>query len=73
MFLKNTKLRMIWIIPNVFCYLILTGLSMWIVANGEGLQEINRLKIYVIILILLFLVSVFGSYRIWRWTKEGKM
>jgi hypothetical protein len=46
---------------------------MWVVANGEGLQDINRLSIYVIFLILLFLVSVFGSFRIWRWIKEGKM
>jgi lysylphosphatidylglycerol synthetase-like protein (DUF2156 family) len=72
-FLKNTKLRIIWIIPNVFCYLILFGLAMWVVANGEGLQEINRLSIFVIFMILLFLVSVFGSYRIWGWIKEGKM
>jgi hypothetical protein len=43
---------------------------MWVVANGEGLQEII---IYVILMILLFLVSVFGSYRIWRWIKEGNM
>ena len=46
---------------------------MWVVANSEGLQEINRLSINVIFLILLFLVSVFGSYRIWRWIKEGQM
>ncbi|WLD92879.1 hypothetical protein [Alkalihalobacillus sp. AL-G] len=71
--MKNTKLRIVWIIPNVFCYLLLFGLTMWVVANGEGLREINRLSIYVIFMILLFLVSVFGSYRIWRWIKEGKM
>jgi hypothetical protein len=46
---------------------------MWVVANGKGLQEINRLSIFVILMILLFLVSVFGSYRIWGWIKEGKM
>jgi ABC-type sugar transport system permease subunit len=72
-FLKNTKLRIVWIIPNVFCYLMLFGLSMWVVANSEELREINRLSIYVIFMILLFLVSAFGSYRIWRWIKEGKM
>ncbi|MGG0671119.1 hypothetical protein [Sporosarcina koreensis] len=71
--MKNTKLRIAWIIPNVFCYLMLFGLSIWIVANGEGLQEINRLSFYVIFMLLLFLVSVFGSYRIWTWIKEGKI
>ncbi|MGE7924818.1 hypothetical protein ACQKND_16765 [Viridibacillus arvi] len=71
--MKNTKLRIAWIIPNVFCYLMLFGLSIWTVANGEGLQEINRLSLYVIFILLLFLVSVFGSYRIWKWIKEGKI
>jgi len=52
---------------------MLFGLSMWVMANGEGLEEINRLSIYFIFIILLFLVSVFGSYRIRTWIKEGKM
>ncbi|ALC85541.1 hypothetical protein AM499_06700 [Bacillus sp. FJAT-22090] len=71
--MKNTKLRIAWIIPNVFCYLMLFGLSIWTVANDEGLQEVNRLSLYVIFMLLLFLVSVFGSYRIWTWIKEGKI
>lgn len=52
---------------------MLFGLSIWVVANGQGLQEINRLLIYVIFMISLFLVSLFGSYRIWSWIKEGKI
>ncbi|MEK4082475.1 hypothetical protein [Psychrobacillus sp. FSL K6-1415] len=71
--MKNTKLRIAWIIPNVFCYLMLFGLSIWTVLNSEGLEEINRLSLYVIFMLLLFLVSVFGSYRIWTWLKEGKI
>jgi len=71
--LKNTKLRIAWIIPNVFCYLMLFGLSIWTVVNSEGLEEINSLSLYVIFMILLFLVSVFGSYRIWTWIKEGEI
>ncbi|WP_225216108.1 hypothetical protein [Psychrobacillus faecigallinarum] len=71
--MKNTKLRIAWIIPNVFCYLMLFGLSIWTVSNSEGLEEINRLSLYVIFMLLLFLVSVFGSYRIWTWIKEGKI
>jgi len=52
---------------------MLIGLSIWVAANSEGLQEINRLTIYVLFMILLFLLSVFGSYRIWSWIKEGQM
>ncbi|WP_391122381.1 hypothetical protein [Psychrobacillus sp. L3] len=71
--MKNTKLRIVWIIPNVFCYLILFGLSVWVVVNGKVLQEFNTLYIYVIFMFLQLLVSVLGSYRIWTWIKEGKM
>ena len=52
---------------------MLIGLSIWVAANNEGLLEINRLSIYVIFMILLLLVSVLGSYRIWTWIKEGRM
>lgn len=71
--MKNNKLRVIWIIPNVFCYLMLVGFSIWIVANGEWLHEMNRLSAYVSVMLLLFLVSAFGSYRIWTWIKEGEI
>ena len=71
--MKNPKLRLVWVIPNVFCYFMLIGLSVWVVANSKSLQEMNRLSIYVIFMMLLFLVSIFGSYQMWRWVKNGKM
>ena len=71
--LKNTKLRIAWIIPNVFCYLMLIGLTIFVVVNSNGLYEINELLIYVILILMLFIVSVFGSYQIWNWMKDGKM
>ncbi|MDG5785959.1 hypothetical protein QA612_00545 [Evansella sp. AB-P1] len=71
--MKNTKLRVAWIIPNVFCYLMLIGFSSFIALNAEGLKEISRLGIWVFVMIILFLVSIFGSYRIWTWIKEGKI
>ncbi len=71
--MKNYKLRILWIIPNVFCYLMFIGCSSFVFINAQGLKEINRLSIYVIIMILLLLVSLYGSYRIWTWIKEGKM
>jgi hypothetical protein len=73
MFLRNIKLRMIWIIPNVFCYLLLIGISIFIALNTESLLEIGRLGIWVLTLLVLLLVSIFGSYRIWTWIKDGKM
>ncbi len=39
--LKNTKLRIVWIIPNVFCYLMVIIFSIFVALNAEGLQEIK--------------------------------
>ena len=71
--LKNTKLRIVWIIPNVFCYVMLVVFSIFVALNAEGLQEISQLSIWVFAMILLFLVSIIGSFRIWTWIKEGKI
>ncbi|QFG01231.1 hypothetical protein PB01_17030 [Psychrobacillus glaciei] len=71
--LKNTKLRIVWIIPNVFCYLMVIIFSIFVALNAEGLQEISRLGIWVFIMIILFLVSIFCSFRIWTWIREGKL
>lgn len=71
--LKNNKLRVAWIIPNVFCYLMLVGLSIFVAINAEGLAEVDRLSIWVLSMFMLLIVSVFGSYRIWTWIKQGKL
>lgn len=65
--------RVIWIIPNVFCYLMVIGLIVFITANAEGLYSENRLGIWVFFSMLLLAVSIFGSYRIWKWMRDGKL
>jgi len=52
---------------------MLIGLTIFVVVNSNGLYEINELPIYVILILMLFIVSVFGSYQIWNWMKDGKM
>lgn len=64
---------MIWIIPNVLCYLMFVGLSTFVLTNAKGLQEINGLTMWVIAMHILFLVSIFGSFRIWVWISDGKL
>ena len=70
--MKNNKLRLGWIIPNVFCYLMFIGFSSFVLVNAKDLEEINSLSIWVFMMLLLLLVSLIGSYRIWTWIKEGK-
>lgn len=71
--MKSVKLRIIWIFPNVMCYLMLIGLSIWVMQNSEGLRAINSFSMYVFFMILLCLVSFYGSYRIWSWIKTGEI
>ena len=71
--MKNNKLRNAWIIPNILCYLMAIVFSTFVIRNVEGLKEINRLSIWIVALITLLLISMFGSYRIWNWIKEGKL
>ncbi len=49
------------------------GFSTFVTLNAEGLREISRMDIWVFAMIILFLVSIFGSYRIWTWIKEGRI
>lgn len=71
--MKNNKLRIAWILPNVMLYLLLAGLAAFIVLQAEGLQESGELIIYVIFALLLGLVTVGGSLRIRHWVKAGKL
>lgn len=71
--MKNNKLRIAWILPNVMVYLLLAGITAFIVLQAEGLQESGELIIYVIFALLLGLVTVGGSLRIRHWVKAGKL
>ncbi|MFD1030170.1 hypothetical protein [Metaplanococcus flavidus] len=71
--MKNRKLRIAWIIPNIFFYLMFIGFSTFVVLNAEGLQEINLFGIWVFAMMILLLVAILGSFRIWSWIREGKM
>ncbi|WP_246608595.1 HIT family protein [Paenibacillus agaridevorans] len=61
-----------WIIPYVFlvCYNI--GFFTYIITNAKGLNEINRMGIFVFMWFVFSLVLVFGAIRIIQWYKQGK-
>lgn len=71
--MKQGRLRMVWILLNVWLYLMLIGTTIFIMANAEGLQEINRLFIFIVITLVLGLVAISVSFRIWNWIKEGRL
>ncbi|WP_246078996.1 hypothetical protein [Paenibacillus piri] len=70
---KRLKLRIIWLIPNLFMYAMFVGLSCFILLNAEGLMEIERMGIWLFMLFMLLGVAVLGSIRIYIWIKQGKM
>lgn len=71
--MKNSSLRAIWIIPNVFFYLMSIVLLVFINANAQGLRAIHQLEIWILALLILLLVSLFGTFQILGWIKKGKM
>lgn len=70
---KSIKLRILWIIPNVFYYLMFIGSAVFVFVNLDGLKEINRLGMWLFLLFVLLIMALIGSYRIWNWIKQGKM
>ncbi|MCZ8519480.1 MULTISPECIES: hypothetical protein [Paenibacillus] len=69
----NGTLQSAWLIPNVFMYILLCPLTVFVLINAEDLSKVNRLGIWVTILISLLIVALIGSYRIWSWIKQGKI
>lgn len=70
----NKKLRrVLWIIPNICFYLIIIYLSIWVAINIDGLESIDRLDIFVFMIILILGVSLLGTYRIIYWIRTGQL
>ncbi|WP_237179135.1 hypothetical protein [Paenibacillus sp. MMS18-CY102] len=70
---KNMKIRVAWIIPNVFMYVLFFGFGSFVLSHANGLRDINRLGIWVFMLIMLLCIALFGSYQIRSWIKQGKI
>jgi hypothetical protein len=71
--MSKQRLRVAWIIPNIFMYLLFVVFSGFVIINANGIREINRLNIWIFFLILLLFIALFGTYRIWVWIKQGKL
>jgi len=71
--MKNVKLRLAWIIPNIFCYIMFILCCYFLITNAEWVNEIGRLGGWVLMLTLLLFTTVFGTYRILIWIKDGKI
>lgn len=70
----NKKLRRIlWVIPNICFYLIVIFLSIWVAINIDRLEPINRLDLFVFMIILILGVSLLGTYRIIYWIRTGQL
>lgn len=70
---KSYKLRIAYLIPNIGCYLMILYIGFFLFQNAKGLEEIGQLGMWLLMLILLTLVSLYGSYRIATWIKQGKI
>lgn len=71
--MENKTQRMIWIVPNIFCYLLFIGVFVFITVNFAGLVEMQEIMRWVFVLLALLAVSLFGSVRIRRWIADGRI
>ncbi|WP_456274583.1 hypothetical protein [Bacillus sp. AK031] len=71
--MKDKRLRYAWIGGNIFCYVMFFGFSSFVALNVDGLADINRLSIWVIAMLFLFFVCVFGTVQIRGWIKQGRI
>lgn len=69
----NKKIRIAWIVPNMLLYVLLIGLIWFTVINAEGLLEIKSFVYFVVMILLLGVVNIAGSFRICGWVKDGKL
>jgi|GEM_PF-1724259 len=71
--MKNTKLRVLWMVPNIAMYLVFIGLTVFVMLNGEELRKLHLLNSWLLRLALLLLVALLGTFRILSWIRQGKM
>ncbi|WP_243385764.1 hypothetical protein [Bacillus kexueae] len=73
--MKKAKrtLRILYIIPNVLMYISFLGASLFVFLNAKGIAEINRLMIWIVMLLLVLIVSVLQSYHIYTLIKKGEL
>ncbi|SDE65599.1 hypothetical protein SAMN02799630_06012 [Paenibacillus sp. UNCCL117] len=69
--MKNVKLRMAWIVPQIFLAIMNLFLLGFIVMNWSYLG--NTKPLYITLCSLLYLVIVLGVYKIIDWIKKGKI
>ena len=62
-----TKAQLIILMIPIFSlYLMVIGFGVFVLRNIEGLIEINRLTIWVVSLLVIFMVAVLGTIKTWR-------
>ncbi|MEK3935407.1 hypothetical protein MKY41_08795 [Sporosarcina sp. FSL W7-1349] len=71
--MSKMKLRIIWIIPNAFMYLMFIGASTFVFINAEGNTEIGMKTFWLFNLLILLSTSIFCSIQIWSSIKKGKL
>lgn len=70
---NNLKLRAAYIILNIVFYLFFIGFSSYVIINAAGLDDLGRLGMMVIMMVLLLFVAIFMSFKISSWIRKGKL
>jgi hypothetical protein len=70
---KKMGLRLAWIIPNLLTYIASVFILLFVTLNFNDIKALGQLWIYGMMLVCLLGVSLFGSFRIRKWIRDGQM
>lgn len=70
---SKKNLRMIWIIPNIFLYLMFLGFTGFVLLNFNQIMEIGSGSYWMVLLSVLLILSIMNTVLIRVWIKKGKL
>lgn len=69
----NKKLRIAYMVNNAFLYAMFLGVTVFIAASGDGLDEIQMFDFWVFMWFGTLILALLGSFQIYTWIKQGKL
>lgn len=71
--MDKVKLRMAYLILNVFLYVMFIGFSIYVIVNRKGIYQVGMASYWFWMLLFLLFISLLYSMRIRSWIKKGKL
>jgi len=71
--MKSHRLRIVWVTPLIFLWIGYVLYTLFIISFASHLREMNRTSIFLISDLIFLFVLIFGSFRVGKWIKDGRI